>query len=68
VNIWREIETAGGGIVSDDNLKGIETSLESFILLSEEDRNKTGLNAQTLFKNVFSIVPAAKKFLEAINS
>jgi glycosyltransferase involved in cell wall biosynthesis len=68
VNIWREIESAGGGIVAADTLEGTENILERWIRFSEHEKNSIGDLAQNCFKSFFAKAPASKRFLEVVSS
>ncbi len=68
VNIWREIEEGGGGFVSDDTQSGIEGILKKCIALKDDEIKILGLRASSLFKNEFSIIPAAKRLLAEITA
>ena len=68
VNIWREIESAGGGIIANDTVEGTQRMLDEWISRSKEEKQITGQKALTCFNELFSKRPAAKKFLEAMKS
>jgi glycosyltransferase involved in cell wall biosynthesis len=60
VNIWREIESDGAGIVSDDTLDGTCEMLHSYSELPKEKRQAMGQAAQTCFEQRFEIKRAAE--------
>ena len=66
VNIWKEIEGAGGGIVADDTLEGTKKLLAHWGKLSDEQKLEMGKRAQSAFKEHFAIDPVAQRFSEAI--
>jgi glycosyltransferase involved in cell wall biosynthesis len=68
VNIWREIEVAGGGIVVDDTLEQIQQMLERWKTISKKKKIEMGLNARNTFKNYFAIRPAAQKLISTVSS
>ena len=66
VNICKEIEQAGGGIVAVDTLEGTKSLLAHWGNLSDEQRAEMGKRAHNAFKKHFAIEPVAKRFSEAI--
>lgn len=66
VNIWREIETAGGGMVADDTLPGTQHVLERWLATSPAQKAAMGKQAQVAFQANFATAPAARRLLEAI--
>lgn len=65
VNIWREIELAGGGIVADDTLQGTVQLLKRWVDLSHEAKQSMGIKARSGFEKNFAIAPAALRIVEA---
>jgi glycosyltransferase involved in cell wall biosynthesis len=68
VNIWYEIETGKGGIVTDDTLKGTIELIEYWQKLTDKRKQKMAYNAKILFDKNFSIEPFTKRLYKAINS
>lgn len=68
VNIWREIESSGGGLVADDTLHGTQKMLEQWFRFSDHQKRLMGERALNCFRSAFSKGPASKRFLEAMNS
>ena len=68
VNIWREIESSGGGIVGDDSLEGTQGTLSRWMQFSSRDKKLMGEYALNCFRNSFAKGPASKKFLEAMDA
>jgi hypothetical protein len=68
VNIWREIEGTGGGFVESDTIDGTARLLGRWLEMSADKKQLAGENALQSFKIYFSKGPAAKKFLDAMNS
>lgn len=66
VNIWREIEAVGGGIVADDTLKGTQELLGYWDNLSVEEKLAMGQQARVSFEKDFAIGPASSRMFEAI--
>ena len=66
MNIWKEIEGAGGGIVADDTLEGTKKLLADWGKLSNEQKLEMGKRAQSAFKEHFAIDPVAQRFSEAV--
>ena len=58
VNIWREVEKAGAGLVAPDTIEGTQTLLRSFWGKSEEDRMRMRTAARTAFLEAFNIEAA----------
>ena len=67
VNIWREIEGAGGGIVASDTLEGTQKILDRWIDLPLDQKASMGQQAKACFNNAFSKAPASKRFLDVMN-
>jgi glycosyltransferase involved in cell wall biosynthesis len=68
VNIWREIKSGGGGLVESDTEEGTAKMLHNWLKFTAEEKAMFGRKALQCFKDFFSKGPAAKKFLEAMNS
>lgn len=63
INIWREIETTGGGIIEDDTLKGTERLFYEWMKLTEADKINMGHMAFLAYENNFNIKPVVEKFV-----
>jgi glycosyltransferase involved in cell wall biosynthesis len=59
VNIWREIEADGAGIVAEDTLEGTLKLFQSYAELSEEKRTEMRSAALDCFAERFEIKKAA---------
>ncbi|WP_245539650.1 glycosyltransferase [Pontibacter roseus] len=68
VNIWREIENGGGGIVEEDTVAGTLHMLEVWQALSDSARSRMGLQARDTFESCFAMEPAAQRFLNAVET
>lgn len=66
VNIWREIEADGAGLVTDDTLTGTVDVLNRWLNMSAAEFE--ALKAKTIpcFKNHFHVLRAAQRLLEII--
>lgn len=67
VNIWREVESGNGGIISEDTENGVYTMLEKWILQSEEEKMIIGENALKIFQNHYTTEKAALKMIKALS-
>jgi glycosyltransferase involved in cell wall biosynthesis len=66
VNIWREIEAAGGGVVRPDTAAGTHELLAHWQQLSAAAKNDFQQQARQTFESEFAVRPAAVRFLQAI--
>jgi glycosyltransferase involved in cell wall biosynthesis len=55
VNIWREIDFAGGGLVEKDTLDGVRTLLSKWLKLNLRERNILSTNAKKTFRSHFRV-------------
>jgi len=60
VNIWREIEVDGAGLVSEDDLKGTCKLLQSYLELPALKKQAMRLAARECFEARFEIKKAAE--------
>lgn len=67
VNIWREIEAGGAGLVSDDTLAGTILLLQRWIELDPADRAVLAERAENVFRSRFHVDQAVQRLLEAMN-
>jgi glycosyltransferase involved in cell wall biosynthesis len=68
VNIWREIQEAGGAYVADDSLAGTTKLMELWSGTSNDLKLEMSNHALNCYKTVFSVEYATDRFLNAINS
>ncbi len=68
VNIWREIEAAGGGLVAPNTLEGAQSLVKQWFALQPDQRNTMGIRAEAVFKKEFAAASAAARTLKAISS
>lgn len=61
VNIWREIEEDGGGMVGVDSLEGTRQMLKSWFETGAEQKQLIARRARESFLKKFGISPAAKQ-------
>lgn len=66
VNIWREIEEDGAGLVESDTLAGVEQLLARFLALTPEQRQKMSTAARRSFARRFEIGRAATALLDVL--
>lgn len=67
VNIWREIEAEGGGIVVNDTSEGVVELLSRWVALTEGEKIEMRRNAERTFHKYFTVGMAAKRLKEALN-
>lgn len=67
VNIWREIEAAGGGFVAPNSVDGTRHSLTNWLRLSEAEKRQMEQRARSAFEKHFFIGPAALRMAAAID-
>ena len=66
VNIWRESEADGGGIVNDDTVEGTERTLRLWLSFDNEGRKKMSAQANASFDKRFTVEAMANSLLETI--
>lgn len=66
VNIWREIEAGGGGIVGDDTLAGTTGTLKRWLEMPAHASAEMGKKAHATFLEHFTVEAMAKGVLEII--
>ncbi|MFZ4106586.1 glycosyltransferase, partial [Flavobacterium sp.] len=66
INIYREIEKGGAGIINDNNLEGTILNLKKWLTLNNDDKEKMALNAYLVYKTNFNVNNAAKRLKEVI--
>lgn len=60
VNIWREVEGCGGGLVANDDPEGIARLLRGLSALSDDERAEMGRRARAGFLDMFEVGKAAE--------
>jgi len=68
VNIWREIQEAGCGIIAEDTARGAKELLDKWTALSHEEKVVMGQRARKLYEQRFAVSPAANRLLTALNA
>jgi glycosyltransferase involved in cell wall biosynthesis len=66
VNIWREIEAAGAGLVTDPSVAGLGRALRRWHDMPAEARHAMGRAARLGFERHFNVVSAANALLEVL--
>lgn len=66
VNIWREIEAGGGGLVGDDTLAGTLDTLRRWLALPADQQAAMGKQAQTTFLRHFTVEAMAQGMLDLV--
>ncbi len=67
VNIWRETEADGAGIVNPDSAEGTESTLRRWLALDDEGRRKMAQHAKVTFERRFTVDAMATSLIETIN-
>lgn len=66
VNIWREIEAGGAGLVADDTLAGTMDTLQRWLALPANERTAMGQHAQATFLRHFTVEAMAQGMLRLV--
>ena len=66
VNIWREIEQDGAGIVNTDTVEGTAKSLQSWLALGAGERDRMAALARQTFARRFTVQAMASSLLAAL--
>ena len=68
VNIWREIEASGAGLVDEDTVEGCARVLERWLGLAEVDKIAMATKAIRSFQEDFEITQTAVSLIDTIRS
>ena len=68
VNIWREIESSGAGLVDEDTVEGCSRLLERWLALAEEEKIAMATKAIRSFQDDFEITQTAVSLVDTIRS
>jgi glycosyltransferase involved in cell wall biosynthesis len=68
VNIWREIESDGAGIVGADDLEGTCIMLRTWLQISDEQREQMRVRARECFEQRFEIHQAATTLIGVLSN
>ncbi|NBW08022.1 MAG: glycosyltransferase [Caulobacteraceae bacterium] len=66
VNIWREVEGAGAGLVEPDTVEGAEALLRRWSALTPDERTAMGVAAQAAFRANFDVEITAPALLHTL--
>lgn len=66
VNIWREIEGQGGGMVAENTIDGTQNLLSRWTNFSPDEKRTASQKARATYEKYFSIEPAAHRFAEGL--
>ncbi|MGB2833341.1 MAG: glycosyltransferase [Methylotenera sp.] len=66
VNIWREIEADGAGIVNADTLQGTERTLRQWLATDADSRSKMAQQAKVTFEKRFTVDAMAQSLLHIV--
>ena len=66
VNIWREVESSGGGLVEPDNVDGTRNLMQRFLELTAEERSKMKRAARQGFLDYFDGEASARDLAQVI--
>lgn len=67
INIWREIQRMGGGLVEEDTLTGTQRLLERWQALTKLEKRAIEKHAQQAYHTYFAVESAAAKMKEALH-
>jgi glycosyltransferase involved in cell wall biosynthesis len=68
VNIWREIESSGAGLVDSDTVEGCTRLLEQWLNLGDQAKMEMAARAVESFKQNFEITQTAVSLIDTIRS
>jgi glycosyltransferase involved in cell wall biosynthesis len=68
VNIWREVEASGGGLVRPDTAAGVTDLLAAWLDLPDHKRAAMGQSARLCFERNFTADAAARDLADALES
>lgn len=63
VNIWREIEQDGSGLVGDDSISGTVKNLNTWLALSDEEKREMAKKARKSFEERYTVEQMASSLL-----
>jgi glycosyltransferase involved in cell wall biosynthesis len=66
VNIWREVQSHGAGIVAPDTEEGTLKLLREWLSLTSDQRSTMGRNARALFEERFTVDAMAAGLLDVV--
>ena len=66
VNIWREVQQAGAGLVEDDTVDGTRALLQRWVHMDGAEREAMGRQARQLFDDRFTVNAMAESLLQVV--
>jgi glycosyltransferase involved in cell wall biosynthesis len=66
VNIWREVQSSGAGLVAPDTLQGTVKLLDEWLSMTPAERSAMGHAARELFTRRFTVDAMAKGLLDVV--
>lgn len=66
VNIWREVEACGAGLVENDDLAGAEALLDRFLAMPTSEHERMQRQARACFEEHFKASTATKAIFDTI--
>jgi glycosyltransferase involved in cell wall biosynthesis len=66
INIWREIDASGAGIICDDNEASLKQAMLKWFELNNEHKMQMGKNALESYTKYFHVKSACEKMIESI--
>lgn len=67
INIWREVEAGGGGIVAPDTIEGAVQLISAWENMSFYEREIMGRSARLVYENFFTIEAAVNDLTDTVN-
>ena len=67
VNIWREVQQDGAGIVANDDLDGTRSLLTAWATLSDEQKSRMSESARDCFNRRFEIHKSAESLIRVLS-
>jgi len=67
VNIWREIQEGGAGIVKEDSVEGVRELLDIWLKRNRSEIDHMERSAVEVYRNHFEINQAIKKLMEVVS-
>jgi glycosyltransferase involved in cell wall biosynthesis len=68
VNIWREIEGAGAGLVAPDDVEGTSRLLRGWAALSSKEKSRMRMSAKDCFARHFDIMVTSDKYFNLLRA
>lgn len=67
VNIWREVQQDGAGLVANDDLEGTCVLLKAWVAMPDEQRSFMREQARTCFRRRFEISKSARSLVDVLS-